>query len=124
MTLVHNLFIDTNFIIILHITATENLDFRSVSNTLVFQDGSRDSTTLCINVTIIDDLRVEGEEIFNVILHTVDQAVVFRTDSTTIVIMDNEGNCIALVFYFSKNGASFQWLLVFLRILLTKMSQD
>ena len=44
-----------------------------------------------MNIFIIDDLRLEGEEVFHVTLFTADSDVFLKTDITAIVIIDNEG---------------------------------
>ena len=88
----HNLsFWPLILIIILHIIAKENLDFGSVSDTLIFQAGSPGGTLLCVNITIIDDLRFEGQEIFQVTLYTADPAVDYSINPISIFILDNEG---------------------------------
>ena len=74
-----------------HVAATENLDYVHVSSTLIFQDGSQNNTMICINIIIIDDLRIEGEEIFYMTLFSTDLDVFFSTNTTIIVIMDDEG---------------------------------
>ena len=77
---------------ILHTAATENLDYVHVFDTLIFQNGSQNNTMICINIIIIDDLRIEEEEIFYITLLSADLDVFFSTNTTTIVIMDDEGN--------------------------------
>ena len=60
-------------------------------NTLIFQGGTPNNTMICVIIIIIDDLRIEGEEIFHVTLFSADLDVFFSTNTTIIVIMDDEG---------------------------------
>lgn len=55
-----------------------------------------------MNIFIIDDLILEGDEAFHVTIFTADSDVFLKTDITTIVIMDNEGNyCFSLNIFYS-----------------------
>ena len=74
----------------------EGVDFVSLSSlTFNFEVGT--ATQACINITIIDDVDLEGDRIFDVILGTNTPALRGGTGgfgfptSTTITIQDSEG---------------------------------
>lgn len=58
---------------------------------LVFPAGSIDGDFQCIDVTIIGDKRLEGNETFNVVLSAVSTGVTIGHDVTRIVIIDDDG---------------------------------
>ena len=53
--------------------------------------GSTDNATRCVDITIIDDDALEGNQTFTVTLTTSDLSVVILSDETTVLIMDNDG---------------------------------
>ena len=57
---------------------------------LTFTPGSSENDTRCVNVTIMDDNALEGNQTFSVILSTSNPNVMLRTNVTTITIIDND----------------------------------
>ena len=68
-------------------------DYLSVSTDVVFSAGTSNGGMQCINVTIIDDSEIEGDETFTVTLTTSSPAVTLGNAVTTITITDNDGEC-------------------------------
>ena len=66
-----NLFLTTNFL--------ESVDHR-----------------LCVNVTIVDDLLLEDDESFTLLLTSADRAVSMTLNSTTVTILDNDAVTLVL----------------------------
>ena len=69
-------------------------DYHSVNTHLMFPPGSGNGTALCVNVTIVDDDLIEGNEVFNVRLYYYynDEGVgIGRTIQTSgVTIIDND----------------------------------
>ena len=61
--------------------------------TKLFSAGSDDGTLNCLNITIVDDVFIEGNEDFTVtlVLETPGMGVATETTTTTVTIADNEG---------------------------------
>ena len=59
----------------------------------MFISGSPDGAMVCVNITIVDDGALEGNQTFMVTLRTLDpnDAVMVAMNTTTITIMDNDG---------------------------------
>ena len=74
-------------------------DYVSVSMDVVFPAGTSNGGMQCIDVTIIDDSEMEGDETFTVALSTSSPVVTFgnavtlENAVTTITITDNDGEC-------------------------------
>ena len=60
----------------------------------MFAFGSTDGTTECVNIVIVDDDALEGNQTFTVSLKTQDpnDEVMVVANLTRITIIDNEGN--------------------------------
>ena len=48
----------------------------------------------CVNITIMEDLALEDNEVFILVMTTLDPDVILATNSTLITIGDNEGSCV------------------------------
>ena len=57
----------------------------------VFITGSTNSDTQCVDLLIVDDSALEGDQAFTLILATLDPDVILRETTTTITITDNDG---------------------------------
>ncbi len=57
---------------------------------LTFSANTSDGYRQCIDIMIIDDSAVEGNETFSVILTTSEPNVLIETNSTEITIADND----------------------------------
>ena len=69
-------------------------DYVSVSMDVVFPAGTSNGDMQCIDVTIIDDSEMEGDETFTVALTTSSPVVMTLGNAvTTITITDNDGEC-------------------------------
>lgn len=70
------------------LTARASRDFRSTSGTLIFADGETNKTLL---VPILNDTKIEGEEIFRVVLSRPRDGVTLGTQtSATVTIIDDD----------------------------------
>ena len=67
-------------------------DYVSVSMDVVFPVGTSNGGMQCIDVTIIDDSEMEGDETFTVTL-TTSSPVTLGNAVTTITITDIDGEC-------------------------------
>ena len=67
-------------------------DYESLETQIIFDSGS----TECVDITVTDDNITEPEESFSVTLEAVSDFVTFGTNSSTIVIHDNDGKCVII----------------------------
>ena len=73
-------------------------DFMSPSSfDLVFVAGSQSRSTVCAQISIINDDCVEEQEIFYVNLTTSDNDVQFKIGSAYVRILDNDGKFLVLL---------------------------
>lgn len=73
-------------------SATADVDFHTISLNLTFPTNSMNGDIQCLNVTVIDDLLVEGEENFILILTLLSSGnVTVDNDTITLFIEDDEG---------------------------------
>ncbi len=47
-------------------------------------------SSICLNIIILDDFLLEGDEVFNLILYTSDDIILVIPAITTIIIIDDE----------------------------------
>ena len=66
----------------------DGIDFVGLSTVEVFPSGSSDGDTICVNITIIDDNILEGEQIFTLTLSTADKNVILGEAEAVISIID------------------------------------
>ena len=57
----------------------------------MFISGSANNATQCVNISIVDDDALEGNQTFLLSLTTSDSRVIVGTNLTTITIKDNDG---------------------------------
>ena len=69
-------------------------DYAVLGDNLRFEQGSPQQ---CRNISIVDDRVLESDEVFSVILTTVDLSVVLSPNITTVLIMDNDGMCVYVI---------------------------
>ena len=62
----------------------------SLSSVETFVAGSTDNATRCVNITILDDAALEGNQTFTLTLSTSDPDVVLGNNVTVITIEDND----------------------------------
>ena len=65
-------------------------DYTSLSSVELFVAGSTDTATRCVNITILDDTALEGDQTFILALFTSDPNVLLGNDMTLITIEDND----------------------------------
>ena len=65
-------------------------DYTAVDQELTFTAADMVGSAMCINVTIIDDTVLEGDESFTLSLSSADP-VLFGTNQASVVIIDNDG---------------------------------
>lgn len=58
---------------------------------LGFPASSSNGDTQCIDIMIVDDSAVEGNETFSVVLTTFEPSVLLGIDRTEVTITDNDG---------------------------------
>ena len=74
---------------------TAPLDYISTTQALVF---SRTVTTQCVRITIVDDLDLEGTEMFDIVLSTSDPDILLPSPMGVVTILDNDVVSIGLEF--------------------------
>ena len=74
----------------------ESSDYTFTPSDIIFLSGSSDSTAGCVNITILDDAALEGNQTFTVTLTTSDPSVLLANDMTVITIEDNDSVLIYL----------------------------
>ena len=72
------------------ISAEEITDYSSVLSFIVFTLGSTDLTTKCVDIALVNDDALEGNQTFTVMLSTSDPDVIIRRNTTIITITDND----------------------------------
>lgn len=75
-------------------TASELRDYSKLLLTVPFSESDGDRR--CINVTIIDDLLLENDESFTLLLTSADSAVSVSQNMTTVTILDDDSVTLAL----------------------------
>ena len=77
----------------INISAIAGSDYITVSSSFVFTSGSTDNAARCVNITIIDDGALEGDQIFVVTLipTATHDGLMLGIDRTCITITDNDG---------------------------------
>ena len=76
-----------------HLPATMSSDYiRPTSSHHMFASGSSDGTTECVNIMIVDDDALEGNQTFTVSLRTADtnDEVMVVANLTRITIIDDD----------------------------------
>jgi hypothetical protein len=73
------------------ITAADGSDYTGDSFNTTFTSGSMYGATRCVNITILEDGALEGDQTFTVMLTTSDPNVVIGINMTVVTIMDNDG---------------------------------
>ena len=69
-------------------------DYGVLQDDLLFEQGSQRQ---CRNISIVDDTALESDEVFSVILTTVDLSVVLSPNISTVLIIDNDGMCVYVI---------------------------
>ena len=72
------------------LAATSVSDYTPLSSVETFVAGSTDNATRCVNITILDDAALEGDQTFTLTLSTSDPDVVLGNNVTLITIEDND----------------------------------
>ena len=72
-------------------SAMANADFLPGELTLSFAEGSIDGAVQCVNISIIDDLALEGNETFAASLTVTSDVVTLGNSHTLITITDDDG---------------------------------
>ena len=75
-------------------SASDLKDYSKLLFTIIFSES--DGDRLCINVTIIDDLLLENDENFTLLLTSIDSAVSVKLNTTTVTILDDDIVTLAL----------------------------
>ena len=65
----------------------DDTDYLLEPRQLTFSTGNQ---IICINIELLDDLIVELEEMFTVMLSTMDNRITFAFDTAIITIADND----------------------------------
>ena len=72
-------------------TAVAPGDYTSKANyPLIFYAGSPVGISQCVNISIIDDLVVEPDQYFSVVLTTTDPVYITPTSLAQVIIADND----------------------------------
>ena len=73
--------------------AMAGTDFILATSYEIFTSGSTDNATRCVDIAIIDDDALEGNQTFIVVLNTSDPDVIFLNNETAITIRDDDSEC-------------------------------
>lgn len=73
------------------IAAMAGSDYINDSSIEVFPSGSTDGVSRCLDITILDDDAIEGNQTFNVTVTTLDPDVLLWAYVTTVTITGNDG---------------------------------
>ena len=65
-------------------------DYFSDLSSIIFDSESPDNTTRCVNIIILDDDALEGNQTFALTLTTADPDVILGTTETDITITDDD----------------------------------
>ncbi len=71
----------------LNVTALSGSDYAYLSSDIIFTAGA---TVSCVDINILEDDALEGNQTFTVALTTSDPDVVLHNDETTTTITDND----------------------------------
>ena len=72
-------------------TATDISDYSNGYFNKKFPSGSVDNATQCVDISVVDDDSLEGNQTFWLSLMTSDPNVFVGTNMTAITIIDNDG---------------------------------
>ncbi len=67
-----------------------NSDYNDLSYSVVFTSGSTDNAVRCVEIPILEDNVLEGNQTFTVTLDSSDPGALLGTLSKTITITDND----------------------------------
>ncbi len=71
--------------------AVDGSDYTHVSTLMTFISGATNSAVQCVDISILEDDALEGNQTFTVTLTTPDLDVMLGNDMNTITITDNDG---------------------------------
>ena len=74
----------------LYFVATPNADYVDDFWNVTFPSGSTDSAVVCVEIVIIEDGSLEGDQMFDLILTTSDADVLLGNARTAITLVDND----------------------------------
>ena len=91
-------------------SARFSYDYDAVDTVLEFPEGSEDGARMCINVTIHDDLLVEGNETFSVKLaiESGNGGVSLGNNHSVITILDANGQCSSIIVLLNDKACLLQ----------------
>lgn len=69
------------------VSAVAGSDYTMATQSLIFPVGNPPSTIRCIDISIIDDEAVEGDETFSVVLTVITPGVDHGNTETTVTIL-------------------------------------
>ena len=69
-------------------------DYGMLRDDLLFKQAT---PRQCINISIVDDTALERDEVFSVILTTIDLSVILSPNISTALIIDNDGMCVYVI---------------------------
>ncbi len=73
------------------ITALSGSDYVYLSSDMIFTSGSTDNTVVCVDINILEDDALEGNQTFVATLTTLDLDAILGNIETTTTITDNDG---------------------------------
>ena len=76
-----------------------SLDYSLISENIIFSPGL--TGPQCQSISITDDSILENDEMFVVALSTADQDVILNPSTTSVTIIDDDGNVLILTESFS-----------------------
>ena len=77
------------------VSATADVDYMSTDMAFSFPEESVDGDRQCMNITILDDTLVEGDETFNISVSVLTTGLRVTADEPAIIVIeDDEGTMI------------------------------
>ena len=71
---------------------SHSLDYILIPENVIFSPGM--TGPQCLSISITDDSILENDEVFAVVLSATDQDVILNPNTTSVTILDDDGNVI------------------------------
>ena len=66
-------------------------DYSAIQSAETFTSGAARNNSICVDITVIDDSALEGDQTFSLMLNTLDPDVLILINTSIIKIIDNDG---------------------------------
>ena len=65
-------------------------DYFSVQSIVAFTSGSGNLAAECVDIVLVDDMALEGNQTLKILVNTSDPDVIIRRNTTILTIIDND----------------------------------